>query len=501
MIRDRRYSPFYKIVDGIVDELQDMVWPGETSPRRKLKNEQLEKLKYSVEKLIRDSVSIRHSTNQKALASIHLGKDQYKASTYNEMLTYRIHVERCFNGMIELGYLKIEKKGVNTSDGKRYLTRYSATQKMVNLFPNSLGKALPVLIPQAQNINTIRVQQNFKTEVNGKQVERKKLLEYEETSKTKLMKSNLQKINDTINKFWFDLRLDDDDFTAMQVQMLSKPQREQDVDRQLNLARRNLHRVFNDVEMTLGGRFYGGWWQEVPRGYRQYIVMNGKPMVEYDFANLHPRILYAEAGLIPPDDCYSDIYPKCPGWVMPDPDDMRKAVKIALNAMLNATAELKRPPRAFRRKDCNCSWAQLSAAILERHHLIADKFYTGQGLRLQRIDSDIAEYVMLHFAKYNMPILPLHDSFIIRSGYEESLEKVMQEAFQQFVGSTIEINEKKPPHPNKMSDAERLVWSKNQNDGDPESSIITDDIYEFLAYMETGHEKRLSTFLDLGSKV
>ena len=51
-----------------------------------------------------------------------------------------------------------------------------------------------------------------------------------------------------------------------------------------------------------------------------------------------------------------------------------------------------------------------------------------------------------------------------------------------------------------MSDAERVVWSKKQNDGDPDSSIITDDIYELLAYMETGHEKRLSTFLDLGSK-
>jgi len=77
----------------------------------------------------------------------------------------------------------------------------------------------------------------------------------------------------------------------------------------------------------------------------------------------------------------------------------------------------------------------------------------------------------------------------------------MQQAFHQFVGSCIEINEKKPSHPDKMSDAERVVWSKNQNDGDSDSSIITDDIYELLAYMETGHEKRLSTFLDLGSKV
>jgi len=204
VIRDRKYSPFYKIVDGIVDELQDMVWPGETSPRRKLKNEQLEKLKYSVEKLIRDSVSIRHSTNQKALASIHLGKGHYKASIYNEMLTYRIHIERCFNGMIELGYLKKEKRGVYYPKGKRYLTRYSATKKLLDRFPKSLGTAMPAFVPQAQNINLIRVQQNFKTEVNGVRVERKKLLEYEETSHTRLMRANLQKINDTINQFWFD---------------------------------------------------------------------------------------------------------------------------------------------------------------------------------------------------------------------------------------------------------------------------------------------------------
>ena len=62
---------------------------------------------------------------------------------------------------------------------------------------------------------------------------------------------------------------------------------------------------------------------------------------------------------------------------------------------------------------------------LKKHQPIADKFFTGQGLRLQRIDSEIAEYVMLHFAKHDMPILPLHDSFLIRFGYEESLEQVM----------------------------------------------------------------------------
>ena len=432
------------------------------------------------------------------MASIHLAKGRYKASKYNKMLTYRIHVERCFNGMIELGYLQINKKGVYTASGKRYLTRYSATKKLLDLFPKSLGTAMPAFVPQPPKINLIRVQQTYETEVKGVKVERKKLLDFQETSRTKLMRENLQKINDNLSQFWFDLRLDDDDFAKMQDQMLSKKQREQGVDRQLNLSKRSLHRVFNDVEMNSGGRFYGGWWQEVPKGYRHYIVMNGKPMVEYDYANLHPRILYAEAGLIPPNDCYSDVYPKCPGWVMPNQENMRKTVKIALNAMLNASEQLKRPPKAFRRKDCNCSWRELSAAILERHHLIADKFYTGQGLRLQKIDSDIAEYVMLHFAKYNMPILPLHDSFLIRSGYDSSLEEIMQKAFHHFVGSNIEIKEKKPVQPDRMSEAERAVWSKIQIQKD-DMPPVTDDIYELLAYMETGHEKRLSIFLDLGS--
>ena len=45
---------------------------------------------------------------------------------------------------------------------------------------------------------------------------------------------------------------------------------------------------------------------------------------------------------------------------------------------------------------------------------------------------------MLHFAKHDMPILPLHDSFLIRSGYEESLEQVMQEAFYHLGSGLID---------------------------------------------------------------
>ena len=157
-------------MDSITDELQDMLWLGESTPRRRLKGEHLNKLKYSVEKLVRDSVAIKHSPKRKALASIHLGRERYKASTYNTMLTYRIHVERCFQGMIEIGYLRLEKKGYHDPAGNRFLTRYSATSKLLSKFPAKLSKALPVFIPQDRDDNIIRVQETFKKMVKGKEV-------------------------------------------------------------------------------------------------------------------------------------------------------------------------------------------------------------------------------------------------------------------------------------------------------------------------------------------
>ena len=82
---------------------------------------------------------------------------------------------------------------------------------------------------------------------------------------------------------------------------------------------------------------------------------------------------------------------------------------------------------------------------------------------------------MLHFAKHDMPILPLHDSFLIRSGYEESLEQVMQEAFYHLVGSNVGIEENKMALPNTMNKDGRLVWDKVQAQR-ANNEPVTDDI-------------------------
>ena len=56
--RDIIYQTFYQVVDTVVEDIQSLVWKNTGKTKRRLKGDQLEKLTYSVEKLIRDSVSV-----------------------------------------------------------------------------------------------------------------------------------------------------------------------------------------------------------------------------------------------------------------------------------------------------------------------------------------------------------------------------------------------------------------------------------------------------------
>ena len=48
---------------------------------------------------------------------------------------------------------------------------------------------------------------------------------------------------------------------------------------------------------------------------------------------------------------------------------------------------------------------------------------------------------MLHFAKLNIPILPVHDSFIITRGLVSELITVMRKEFERQVGVTVSIDD------------------------------------------------------------
>ena len=486
--RDTRYHRFYKVVDQLVHELQEHVWVKIGKPKRRLKGDGLEKLRYSVECLVRDCMAVVLQRKRKSEAAIRKGQHYYSSNRPDQMLTYSIHIERAFEGLVELGYSEVTKLGYFDRKGRKdgtptsRLSRYVASDRLLDLFTEDELKALPVIIPSYADPELIRVRVKEKDE-NG--VSRKRSVVVSETSETLQMRENLSIINKALSKHWYDLEIPGEELSDLQKRLAADPENE----RIIRMDHRSLYRVFNDPDLQTGGRFYGGWWQNIPREYRYHLAVNGKRMVELDYSNQHPSILYAQQGVVRPTDCYSGIIKPSSIEVDGVLKDLRDMVKAAFNAMLNSPKPLKQAPTGVKPSKFGLKWAEVSEAIIEFHEPIAHHFYTGVGLKLQRLDSDIAEKVLLHFAKSQIAILPLHDSFLMHHGYETSLEPVMRSAFEEIVGKSPIIDRK---------EAEKDGISTVDED-DPFGPITTDDLDELLADLDVGYEHRLRAFRALQS--
>ena len=449
------------------DISQDLL--SKNNRQRKLQGNRLDKLIMSVEKLIRDSVSIRFSRSRMNLASIKKRPAAYTKGRYNSRLSYRIHVQLAYEGMCRLGYLEEVKAGVSHGAIGLYLTRYKATAKLIRCFKEVELATLPVIAGPEPIDETIRVQIK-EPEWNAKLSRmdtRKRLVEYTDTDETQIMRNNLLRINQAISSRWIDLELSDEGFSALQARMRARDYSFDENDKQLDLTRTQLYRVFNDTGFRTGGRFYGGWWQNIPKEYRSMIIINGSRTVEADFSSLHPAIIYAKKGLEPPVDAYGNILPDLP----------RGVAKQAFFAMVNAHKFMQSQPRGMKLSTYGYKWADVVEAMVQRHETIKDAFFSGTGGHLQRLDSELAERVMLSFIAYPSPvaILPMHDSFIIHRGYEAELKEFMELHFAKMFGQTINID---------------VEYSSHEANS---TTPVTTDLDELLA-MQAGHDKRLTKF-------
>jgi hypothetical protein len=168
------------------------------------------------------------------------------------------------------------------------------------------------------------------------------------------------------------------------------------------------YRVFNG-EWALGGRYYGPFWQNLPKARRAQLTIDGAPVAEHDFAQLHPRLLYAHLGLKLDGDAYA----------VPGHEAERSVTKLGWNILLNARSrrrainalahELGGPAQQARSAD-------IVRAIEHRHAPIRGALGSGLGLRLQRIDSDLMMAIEARCLSEGIVALPVHDSLIARRG-------------------------------------------------------------------------------------
>ena len=218
----------------------------------------------------------------------------------------------------------------------------------------------------------------------------------------------------------------------------------------LDISSVQLRRIFSRNSLTKHGRFYGGWWQSLPSKYRRHIMINDKKTVEVDYSGMSIRILYgmAKQEYKGNEDIYdlSDKTTEGQKWKFDRASPQRKLIKKYINAFLNDEDGTYRLTEE-EHKQLGFDSIQIRERFLKVHAAIADLANAKIGLETQFYDSEIAMEVMQFFMEDDTPVLPIHDSFIIRAGFNQYLRKAMQAAFQKRFGQVIPVTEDGPRLP------------------------------------------------------
>ena len=209
---------------------------------------------------------------------------------------------------------------------------------------------------------------------------------------------------------------------------------EDDITADLDFSRVQLRRIFSRGDLNKHGRFYNGWWQSVPSSYRQHITIDGYKTSEVDYSNMSLRIVYALEDI--ERDIDDDLYDiGLDSWIGGD-DPRRKLIKVFINALMNdeqGNYKLKKSEL----RSLGLTHSELLALVLKAHAPIAHQLTAGIGMQTTYLDSQIAELVIKTMQADDIVVLPIHDSFIVRTGYQRWLEVVMEASFKAVTGGLV----------------------------------------------------------------
>lgn len=242
------------------------------------------------------------------------------------------------------------------------------------------------------------------------------------------------------------------------------------------------HRVFTN-SLQEHGRFYvnGGGVQLLPATYRRsFLTFDGEPVVELDYASMHPNILYERVemqggyGTVEKGQCsikeilgedfkpyganvsklvkvYEEVVKAHQEkYDLSNYDPVRNLLKKALIISINAV-DRHQANACLKSKIYNDQFKQeeyrefvgidpkvqaflVCDAIKEHNYLIEDYFYADMAHTLMNVDSNIATRVVNAMLDIGQPILLYHDSFVVKGSAYRELYHAMHVAWKEVIG-------------------------------------------------------------------
>lgn len=324
--------------------------------------------------------------------TISLNRNQWKKSKYSKTSFFIIELANILKEqkLIEM------KIGYKTENESRK-TRIWATEKLLEYC-----KELPKhIISEVVEVVELRDQ-------NGK------LIEYKDKPRTLRIRAVLTRINDVNSKV--DIRYYKRKINATMVAIFKES---------FSLYGRLHTRGYSHVQGLSGDE-------------RKELTINGRSVIELDYSGLHPNLLYASIGKQYSGDPYS---------VVNDNPIARPFLKQILLCLLNSDSELKVEKAArywlnknYEEKEAlnkigittsKESIQELIQAFKKEHKLISQYFCAGKhtGMRIMNKDAEIAVDVIDHFGRQSIPILAIHDSFIVQEQYRDELHETMRKVY------------------------------------------------------------------------
>jgi len=175
-------------------------------------------------------------------------------------------------------------------------------------------------------------------------------------------------------------------------------------------------------------------------------MINGESTVELDYSGMHVSLIYGLNQELPPTDPYTvPLIDETSS-----PAKQRKWIKSLVLQSLNATS-IASTFQAFRsdqetgapeKKFKNNKLSTLLEAFLDKNPIVKPFIGKDKGVELMALDGRITARVIKHFTSRNIPILTVHDSYIVPQQHSGALRAAMNEAAaEELKGFTIDITQ------------------------------------------------------------
>lgn len=359
----------------------------------------------------------------------------YKAkSRYNE-LHISAKVISVVDTLKAAGLIDGKDGFFNHHEGSGRVSRIWPTEDLVERFKQALFTEFDIQYQEDRKAVILRTTERQEGE-DGRA--RKTDVEFVDDANTLAMEKMLKDYNALLRRTFIDIPILDDKgiLNGIAKQPEKKP---------VSLRDKFVRRVFNRHSFDCGGRFYGGFWQRCPKEWRSHIFINRKPTNELDFSGLHIVMAYALKGI-----CYWREFGNDPYTIEPldfaQDDAFRRSICKSLMLVLLNAKDKKAAFKAFRSQAKDGSPEKqfkdqelevLYQALVRKHEPIKDCFHTDQGIHLMNLDSQITERILAKLTAQGIPVLALHDSYIVPCGYEGYLERLMKDAFKAILGVSL----------------------------------------------------------------